>query len=187
MSQMQHGSPSQYMHHIIWTCFTAPGAGSWKPSHRTAFPSSSHLKYIHMCIPTDRFVQDIKLPHSHFCHQVDIAQELLVVRSYWWSGVVVTMKVRVALEAPVVPPETGASTRLGWAALHPRQGRASLCRELAAAAASISRAVAGSMVEESMSKPGRSPPVRVQSVSRGHDQWFLVSYVRCHTHVSVVH
>ena len=69
------------------------------------------------------------------------------------------MKVRVALEAPVVPPETGASTRLGWAALHPLQGCASLCSELAAAAAAISRAVAGSMVEESMSKAARRPPV----------------------------
>lgn len=69
------------------------------------------------------------------------------------------MKVRVALEAPVVPPETGASTRVGWAALQPLQGCASLCRELAAAAACISRAVGGSMVEESMSKAGRNPPV----------------------------
>ena len=69
------------------------------------------------------------------------------------------MKVRVALEAPVVPPETGASTRVGWAALQPLQGCASLCRELAAAAACISRAVGGSMVEESISKAGRTPPV----------------------------
>jgi hypothetical protein len=36
-----------------------------------------------------------------------------------------TMNVNVALDAPVMPPETGASMRVGCAALQPEQGRAS--------------------------------------------------------------
>jgi hypothetical protein len=36
-----------------------------------------------------------------------------------------TMNVNVALDAPVMPPETGASMTVGCAALQPEHGRAS--------------------------------------------------------------
>lgn len=74
------------------------------------------------------------------------------------------MKVRVAFAAPVIPPETGASIRLGCAALQSEQGRASWCSELAATAASSSLAVGGSIVEESINSAGRTPPAQQQQL-----------------------
>ena len=82
------------------------------------------------------------------------------------------MKVRVALEAPVMPPETGPSIRLGWAALQPEQGLASWCSEAAATAASTSLAVGGSMVDESINKAGLTPPA-------GHPPGWFVYLIGC--------
>ena len=69
------------------------------------------------------------------------------------------MKLRVAALAPVMPPDTGASSMEGAEARHPLKGRACLCRGVVLAAFAMAWAVGGSMVEESMSREGCSPPV----------------------------
>lgn len=71
-----------------------------------------------------------------------------------------TMKVSVPAAAPVMPPETGASTMLEWATLHSGNGRLDLCSRTDCTAAATCLAEGGSMVEQSISKEGPTPSAR---------------------------
>ena len=69
-----------------------------------------------------------------------------------------TIKESVAAEAPVVPPETGASTKAGERLLQPGNGCAMLCSRASDTAAATSLDVVGLMVEQSMRSDALVPP-----------------------------
>lgn len=68
------------------------------------------------------------------------------------------MKESVPAEAPVVPPETGASTNAGERLLQPGNGCALLCILASEIDAAMSREVVGLMVEQSISSEALLPP-----------------------------
>jgi len=73
------------------------------------------------------------------------------------------MKESVAAEAPLVPPETGASTNAGLRLLQPGNGCALLCSLASDTAAAISE-VLGLMVEQSISSEAFVPPACPQTI-----------------------
>ena len=75
-----------------------------------------------------------------------------------------TMKESVAAEAPVVPPETGASMKAGERLLQPGNGCAPLCSLASDTAAAISLEVLGLMVEQSMRSDALVPPAYLKSL-----------------------
>ena len=71
------------------------------------------------------------------------------------------MKESVAAEAPVVPPETGASMKAGARLLQPGNGCAPLCSRASDTAAAISLEVVGLMVEQSIRSDALVPPANI--------------------------
>ncbi len=74
------------------------------------------------------------------------------------------MKESVAAEAPLVPPETGASTNAGLRLLQPGNGCALLCSLASDTAAAISLEVLGLMVEQSISSEAFVPPACPETI-----------------------
>ena len=90
------------------------------------------------------------------------------------------MKESVAAEAPLVPPETGASTKAGDRLLQPGNGWAPLCSLASDTAAATSLDVTGLMVEQSISSDALVPPAYSENsrasamtdgVDRGHSRY----------------
>ena len=74
------------------------------------------------------------------------------------------MKDSVAAEAPVVPPETGASTKVGERLLQPGYGCAPLWSLVSETAAAIALDVFGLIVEQSINNEALVPPARLESL-----------------------
>ena len=81
------------------------------------------------------------------------------------------MKESVAAEAPVVPPETGASMKAGERLLQPGNGCALLCSLASETAAAISLEVFGLTVEQSINSDALVPPAYVKPLRAFTISW----------------